>query len=140
MKIYTSYFAKEKQLIGLGVLPIAISLFPPKWFNGQRIGYLAPKKYMLDDTLTEEQYEEMYIKDVLEKVDIKTLGLTLRDISHGKDVAFLCFEKSGDFCHRHILAKWLTSKTGVDIQEYEFPEKQDVKKEIAKTPTLFDNE
>ena len=140
MKIYTSYFAKEKQLNSLGVLPIAVSLFPPKWFNGQRIGYLAPKKYMLDDSLTEEQYEQMYIKDVLEKVDIKTLGITLRDISHGKDVAFLCFEKPGDFCHRHILAKWLTSKTGVDIQEYVFPEKQEVKKEIVTIPTLFDNE
>jgi len=139
MKIYTSYFAKEKVLNELGILPISISLFPPKWFTGQRLHYLAPKKFMLDDSMTEEEYEKHYI-DILEKVDIKTLGITLRDIAHGKDVAFLCFEKPGDFCHRHILAKWLSKKTGVDIQEYVFEQKPEKKKEIVTPPTLFDNE
>jgi uncharacterized protein (DUF488 family) len=47
------------------------------------------------------------IKDVLEELE-----------NEGKDIIFLCYEKSGDFCHRHILADWLEENMGVRVEEY----------------------
>jgi len=40
-------------------------------------------------------------------------------ISNGSDVALCCYEKPMDFCHRHILAKWLTKQTGIEVKEFE---------------------
>lgn len=139
MKIYTSYFAKTSALRKLGIIPIAISLYPPKWFDGPALPQLAPKKYMLDDSLSEEKYTELYVQNVLNILDIRMLGDTIGAMASGKDVALLCFEKPGDFCHRHIVSKWLKEKTGVDIVEYVFEEPiKEVKKEKPVEPTLFD--
>ena len=34
-----------------------------------------------------------------------------------KDVVFLCYEKKGDFCHRHCLAKFLEDFYGLEVKE-----------------------
>ena len=44
----------------------------------------------------------------------------LKYVSKGKDVALMCYEKPGDFCHRHLLADFLNEKLGLDIKEFEF--------------------
>ena len=31
----------------------------------------------------------------------------------------LCYEKSGDFCHRHVLADWLEENFEYKVEEYE---------------------
>jgi hypothetical protein len=33
----------------------------------------------------------------------------LGDISEGKDIILVCYEKDGDFCHRHLLKGYLES-------------------------------
>lgn len=33
-------------------------------------------------------------------------------------IALVCYEKSGDFCHRHIVADWL-NQAGYDVKELE---------------------
>lgn len=138
MKVYTSYFAKTKALREKGIFPIGIALYPPKWFNGPNIPYLAPLRMMLSDKITKEEYTVLYLEKVLPKVDLKSLGQTLMDLSNGADVALLCFENPEDFCHRHLLADYITEKTGAVITEYAFAEKKQepVKKEIG--PTLFE--
>ena len=35
----------------------------------------------------------------------------------GKDAVILCYETSDKFCHRHIVAKWLSESLGINIQE-----------------------
>ena len=52
-------------------------------------------------------------------------------LSGGKDVALCCYEKPGDFCHRHILAKWITENTGIEITEFGVVEKKEPKYEQA---------
>lgn len=136
MEIYTSYFAKTAALKAKGIIPIAISLYPPKWFQGSSIPTLAPKRYMLDDSLSEEKYTQLYVNDVLDKLDIGFLFKTIEALAYGKPVALLCFEKPGDFCHRHIVADWLKEKTGLCIEEYKFEEAK--KSEKTQEPTLFD--
>lgn len=119
MKIYTSYFANAKKLRDAGVVPIGISLWPPKFFNGVNLGIVAPKRHMMGANFTtEERYTEQYHNDVLRYVDPNGFIRELESHGRGQDVALCCFEKPSEFCHRHLLAKWLMEKTGCEIVEF----------------------
>jgi hypothetical protein len=137
MKIYTSYFAKSAKLREAGIFPIGIALRPPAYFNGVTLGIVAPKGRMLRNYTTEERYTEQYHNEVLRYVDPQGFLKELERIGRGQDVALCCFEKPGDFCHRHLLAAWLTERTGVEIVE--FGVSQTVKSEAPKVEqaTLF---
>ena len=115
MKIYTSYFAKAAILRKAGIVPIGVALWPPRFFRGISMKQVAPKRYMLNDSLTDEEYIGMYRNDVLRFVDAKSFIRQLEEAGRGMDVALCCFEKPNEFCHRHILAQWLKEQTGVDI-------------------------
>lgn len=73
----------------------------------------------------------MYLNDVLSKVNPQELIQTIQRFSNGQDVALCCYEKPGDFCHRHILAKWLTEKTEIEIKEFGVVERKEPKYEQA---------
>lgn len=118
MKIYTSYFAKAAILRKAGIVPIGVALWPPCFFRGISMKQVAPRRYMLDDRLTDEEYIRMYRNDVLRLVDARSFIQDLERASRGMDVALCCFEKPGDFCHRHILAKWLNEQTGIEVSEF----------------------
>ena len=118
MKIYTSYFAKAAILRKAGIVPIGVALWPPRFFRGISMKQVAPRRYMLDDRLTDEEYIRMYRNDVLRLVDARPFIQDLERASRGMDVALCCFEKPGDFCHRHILAKWLNEQTGIEVSEF----------------------
>lgn len=118
MKIYTSYFAKAAILRKAGIVPIGVALWPPRFFRGISMKQVAPRRYMLDDRLTDEEYIGMYRNDVLRFVDAKSFIRLLEEAGRGMDVALCCFEKPNEFCHRHILAQWLKEQTGVDIVEF----------------------
>ena len=86
-------------------------------FTGKAIPQLAPKrafwKIWHDNIgkIPEEQnnryYIEEYYKQVLSKVNIEEL---LKD---EKDSILLCYEKEGQFCHRHVLAEFINLKYGI---------------------------
>ena len=118
MKIYTSYFAKAAILRKAGIVPIGVALWPPRFFRGISMKQVAPRRYMLDDRLTDEEYISMYRNDVLRLVDARSFIQDLERASRGMDVALCCFEKPGDFCHRHILAKGLNEQTGIEVSEF----------------------
>lgn len=66
------------------------------------------------------EYEKRYKTEVLSIFkDISTLINRISYISGGKDVALCCYEKPSDFCHRHIVAKWLKEQTGIEVKEFE---------------------
>ena len=44
----------------------------------------------------------------------------LEKLSNGDDCVLLCYEKSGDFCHRHLVANWLSDNLGIEVKEYYF--------------------
>ena len=124
MKVYTSYFANSKKLAAAGVKVIGVALYPPKWFYGYTVRYVAPTPSILfAKGQTHEQYTERYKREVLARVNPQQLMAELQRIGQGQDVALCCFEKPGDFCHRHILAEWLSEKTGEDIKEWGVPDK-----------------
>lgn len=39
----------------------------------------------------------------------------------GKEPVLVCYEKTGDFCHRHILAGWLKENLDIEVFELEEP-------------------
>jgi len=35
----------------------------------------------------------------------------------GQNIALLCFEKRGEFCHKRILALWIERLSGIEVRE-----------------------
>ena len=135
MKLWTYYYAKVKDLPEK-ILPIAISLQVPNGWKYPVYQKIAPsriwfwdiKEYQGEDK--EELYKERYRETVLSKTTPDEVFSDLSDIlksfneknnANYKDVALICFEKSGDFCHRNLFASWFSAK-GYGICE-EFNEK-----------------
>lgn len=121
MKIYTSYFANLKNLEKEDVFPIGICCYPPKWFNGPNLAAIAPTQDILEKCKSSHaEYEKRYRAEVLSIFkDINILINRIYYISGGKDVALCCYEKPSDFCHRHIVAKWLEEQAGIEVKEFE---------------------
>jgi uncharacterized protein YeaO (DUF488 family) len=116
MNIYTSYFANLKKLEKANIKPIAICLYKPKWYNGISYDILAPTKQILslkDDVFG---YTEQYNR-YLGTLNPHKIVEDLNALSQGKDIALLCYEKPSDFCHRHLVSKWLCDN-GYDVSEY----------------------
>ena len=68
MKIYTSYFAKQKDLEERGITCIGICAIPPKWFNGPNFVCIAPTKDILFEYKAnpdKERYTKRYKEEVL---------------------------------------------------------------------------
>lgn len=122
MKIYTSYFAKADRLPS-NIIRVAICRFQPKWFTShcEKMIELAPSQTLLfnykqnhDETAYTAQYNAY-----LQTLNAADVVNKLAALSNGKDVALLCYERPSDFCHRHLVAHWL-SNNGIDCSEYAF--------------------
>lgn len=135
MKIYTSYYGNLKNLQKANIVPVAISIGTPRYFNGDRLKYLAPTREML--SLNEAEYTPKYL-DILNRINLNVFRHDIAKVSNkneGKDIALLCYEKPGDFCHRFLFADWLEKKTGYKIEEFNFlPE---AKKQINKQTEMI---
>lgn len=110
MKIYTSYFAKQAN----NPKALAICRWTPKWYNGRQCLLLAPSDKLLRGYKNGEVSEEEYAHAYTDYLNSLTIEKVLSVLTDG-DV-LLCYERSSDFCHRHILAKWLTEH-GVQVEE-----------------------
>lgn len=114
--IYTSYFAKAAKLEGV---KLSISVVTPKWvqvdgyWNAVKPAWNLVEKYKND--ADEEAYTSAYEKQ-LAGLDLSRDVRELLSISG--DVFLLCYEAPGKFCHRHLLAKHLKEKYGLDVHEY----------------------
>lgn len=132
MKIYTSYFARGKTLRAQGIRMISVALFPPSHIKCAHLTQVAPTYSILYDKYrTDERYTHRYFQEVLGKLDPHEILRMITTIGQGSDVALCCYEKPGDFCHRHLLAQWLMENTGVVIEEF------GTTKPVPKEGTLF---
>lgn len=121
--IYTTYFAKVKSLPS-GVLPIAICAKPPAGYKGLVYRALAPKydffkKWQI--TKDNEEFIENYVAQVLKQLNpvkvVTDLYYQVGAAPCSCDIALVCYEKSTDFCHRHLVAEWLRSN-GYNCEEF----------------------
>jgi len=114
MKIYTGYFAKAKQYNEAGLVTISIARFN-RYYSGASFKQLAPAAEIIH--LPEDQYKPIYSKQ-LSLLSKEGVYNQIKQLSGGKDCILLCYEKPGDFCHRHMVASWLADVAG-EIKEFE---------------------
>ena len=124
MKIYTTYFANLKKL-PKDIVPIAICGKSPTGFKGAQYKKLAPKYDFFmkwKENHDNEYYIQCFNEQVLSVLDAKLVIDDLKRISgienNGKSgIAMVCYERPEDFCHRHLVAKWL-NENGYNVKEY----------------------
>ena len=63
-------------------------------------------------------YIKHFYSEVLDNLNPQDVYNKLYELSVGKDCVLLCYEKSDDFCHRHIVAKWLEDNLGIIVKEW----------------------
>lgn len=118
MKIFTSYFGACKRL-PKEYVQVAICggmTFP---WPGLRYTKLAPRKSFFLEW-KQNHDNDFYIRhfndEVLSALTQDQVRRELADLVGGEDktVVLLCYERPGEFCHRHLVAKWLG-----DVEEWE---------------------
>ena len=132
--IFTTYFAKLSKL-PKNVIPIAISAKVPAGISILRYPKLAPKYDMIIKWKTDHNdadYAQCYNAAILDKLDIFSvldeLQVMMPDevkmqmqspfwVNPDWHVALICYEKPVDFCHRHLVADWLT-RNGIVCWEW----------------------
>lgn len=97
-------------------MPISICAKAPNWYSGLQYKKLAPTfdilmKYKKDGD--EESYVKCFEREVLQKLNNVDVIKELSKLSNMQDVVLLCYEKAGDFCHRHLVAQWLRERIKV---------------------------
>ena len=111
--IYTSYFGRMNSKKYGNLKDRAISIARGnKYWDGEVYPPLFPTWDIIlrahNNTITKEEYERVYRKEVLDKLDPAKVYADL----DGK--ILLCYEKTADieagtsFCHRYMVAQWLT--------------------------------
>lgn len=117
--IYTSYFAMLKKLPE-EIIPISICGKAPEWYKGLQCKRLAPKWSFFREwkqSHDNQFYIEHFQSEVLDQLSADEIVRQLRKLSSGRDIALICYEKPGDFCHRHLVAEWL-SNNGYPVREW----------------------
>lgn len=133
MNIYTSYFGNYKALRNANILIVNVARWAPRFVTPAfSLLEVAPTPWMIKQA-TMEQYLSSY-RSILARTNAHQLIEKIAQLSGGQDVALCCYEKSGEFCHRHMLAEHLTQQTGVEIKEFELP----TPPPTPPTPSLFD--
>ena len=109
--MYTSFFAISANRENA----VSIAGRSPSSYKGREYKKLAPKywffkKYKEDHD--EQFYKEQYYKEVLDKLDPQEVYNDL-----GENAILLCWERSNEFCHRHIVAEWLMKNLSIEVKE-----------------------
>jgi hypothetical protein len=120
--IYTGYYAKLSKYREAGLEPVAISGKVPDFYEGLTYPDFAPRwetfKKWKNGEIGNSRYTQMY-KFHLDTLDNNEIKGDFGPYNvEGNDIVFLCYEKSGEFCHRHALADWLEENFGWKIEEY----------------------
>lgn len=107
--IYTSYFGNYKNLPKDAAV-VGISLYPPKWWKGKNLYWLAPGVDDFDNyksgVISQELFGRFYKKSI-ERIGADNIRGCLEDLFPGQDIILLCWEVPGDFCHRRILGEYI---------------------------------
>lgn len=90
-----------------------------KFWTGETYSKLFPPAEIIKIE-NEKLYTKLYFEKVLNKLDTKQVYAEL-----GESAVLLCYESWADikarktFCHRRIVAKWLTENLGIKVAELE---------------------
>ena len=117
MEIYTSYFANYRNFGDNK--PISIALYPPDRYLGEELKALAPTRKILRYKDNEEMYTTLFNRK-LNDFSAKKVFKYFESTYPGKDFLLLCYEKPPQFCHRHLVAKWLEKELNIKVEELKY--------------------
>ena len=119
--IYTSYFGRLKELEENNLIPIAICGGIPDNYKGRWYRKLAPSWSIYSeykDSGDSQRYTKRFYNEILSKRNPETVFNDLYNLAgESTDFVLLCYEKPNEFCHRHLVADWL-SNHGIPCQEW----------------------
>ena len=127
--MYTGYFSKVKKYTDAGLVPVAISRMQPSFYKGACYTKLAPSwsilsafkhpEFVGEEAASKETYIKRFNEEILKPLDAWQIVSELEQMTGVDDskIILLCYEKPTDFCHRHIVADWLT-KNSFETKEY----------------------
>lgn len=136
--IYTTYFDQLGNL-PTNIVPVSIARKPPIWYNGLDYKKLAPteeiltqwKKSMRDQN-AQREYINKFMPVVLKPLSVKKVLSELENLLPEEiraqmdnpfytdqtwNIALVCYEQPGEFCHRHLVSQWLAER-GVPCPEW----------------------
>ena len=124
MVVATGYFAKAKAYSDNGYALVSIARVAP-WFlaRGLRLytcDFLAPTDEILALKDDPSKYTHRYIEEILKHRKPSELIVWLsRVVQQEKTdkVVLMCYESPSKFCHRHLVAKWLSDMLGLKVDE-----------------------
>lgn len=112
--IYTSYFSKYRGENGISIARTQPMKNGVPYFK--ELEEFRPPKFLLDGyksgEITKKEFVHYYKNIVLRGRNPIGWGKRLQ----GK--VLLCWEKPGDFCHRHIISDWLMN-AGFEVKEWD---------------------
>lgn len=111
----TGYFARLKDYQKINLTPISIAAKAPSWYKGDEYKKLAPKWSFYSEWKNgshkgdNNYYIKHFKEEVLDNLDPEQVLKELEGFSGVSEdnIILLCYEKSGTFCHRHLVADWL---------------------------------
>ena len=119
-EIYTTYFANLKNLYS-DIVPISICGRAPDGWTGLQYKKLAPHWSFFKEW-KENHDNDFYIMhfndEVLSTLNASAVINELFELAHSDKIALVCYEKPDDFCHRHLVADWITNYTDIEVREY----------------------
>ena len=113
--MHTGYFARLKDY----KYPISICGKAPDFYTGPQLKILAPKFWFFKEFKDQKSehyldidfYTKNFKLEVLDKLQIENVIQRIQNIYPNvslDDITLICYEKPSDFCHRHLVANWLT--------------------------------
>lgn len=117
--LYTTYFAKLKK-IPSNIIPVSICGKAPDWYTGLQYKKLAPKYKFFQEwkkTGDNDYYVKCFNEQVLSQLTPNQVVQELLLLAKSTDIALVCYEAPGEFCHRHLVADWLI-QNGYYIEEW----------------------
>lgn len=119
--IYTTYFGKlNSKSMTAKITPIAICAKAPDGWRRDQFKELAPDYAMYEAykrTGDVDAFVAAYKERILSKLDPEQeANKILLAAKVGTEPALVCYEKTGSFCHRNIVADWLR-RAGIEVQE-----------------------
>lgn len=145
MKLYTGYFAQVEKYRAAGLILISIAQILPEWLKDKGIieaHVLAPQLEWLEFKTDKAKFQPLY-KEYLETLSAGEILRRFHKAAKGKDAVMLCYESWNEcqagrsFCHRHLLAEWLTKKVGIKIDEFIIDGPRGKKIVKTEAPKLF---
>jgi uncharacterized protein YeaO (DUF488 family) len=100
---------------------VSIARQAPAGYTGLEYKTLAPTWDILSEykqTKDERTYIQQYNYQLF-LLSADHVVKELKELAQSDQIILLCYEKPDDFCHRHLVAQWLTEH-GYDTQEIEF--------------------